>query len=116
MRHGNPPPLVDDERGRNRSETAVLTHDIVSPRDGEWAIESNFSRTPYTEKLPVRIGVREHGADAPHYIDLAEQPQKIPVSLHRGLNRIELTAQVDPELPADSPIPLLELDGLRLTR
>jgi len=27
-----------------------------------------------------------------------------------------LTAQVDPELPADSPIPLLELDGLRLTR
>jgi hypothetical protein len=94
--------------------TAPVEVDVISPHDGRWALAPTFARTPAAGSLPVRISVRYDDSDETSWVDVGTQPVGIPLTLHRGLNRIQLSASTTP-VDVENQEPVVSVMGLRLT-
>jgi hypothetical protein len=110
--NGNESTYHLDEAKFGLSSTPV-EFDIISPGNGAWSFAPTFSRARDSGSAPLSITVR---LDDGRLNQFAIGPDRtgIPLTLHRGLNRITLNATTaDPkQLGRD----VVSVDGLRLVR
>ncbi len=90
-----------------------LEVDIISPSSGQWALAPTFIRARNAGSGPISIVVQEDNGSV-HYVPLGSGPTAIPLTLRRGLNRVELNATA--ASPAPTSDTLAYANGLRLTR
>ena len=87
--------------------------DIISPGNGHWSLAPTFSRAPHTGNRPVSIAVRLDDGSL-HRVPVTRRRTGVPLTLHRGLNRIVLSATT--AKPTQPALNLVSVDGLRLVR
>ena len=87
--------------------------DIISPGNGDWSFAPTFSRAPHSGNAPLSITVRLDDGRV-REVAIGAGRTGIPLSLHRGLNRIQLNATTRDRKQLGRDV--VSVDGLRLVR
>jgi hypothetical protein len=86
--------------------------DIIAPKAGRWSLAPTFlSMLPKDSGQPW-IEVRVDGADTHQVVYFGSSPQGIDLTLHRGLNRVQLRVSIGAGYDAFDV--LISVHGLRL--